>query len=96
MPPVKQATSSVDAWLAAHPGWSSDGEALRRALLFPDLPSSVAFCVRLAFVAERRDHHPDLLISGGRVEVRWTTHDVSGISDLDLALAEETDRLAPP
>jgi 4a-hydroxytetrahydrobiopterin dehydratase len=49
--------------------------------------------VRLAFAAEKRDHHPDLHVLWGRVRVDWSTHDAGGITALDTELAEIADRI---
>jgi 4a-hydroxytetrahydrobiopterin dehydratase len=45
-------------------------------------------------IAEKRDHHPDILVGWGRTRVLWTTHDAGGITQLDLDLATATDALA--
>ena len=50
--------------------------------------------MQLGFVAEKRDHHPDVLVGWGKARVLWTTHDAGGITQLDLDLAEATDKLA--
>ncbi len=93
--PQKLEPNTVDAWLAAHPGWAREGEALVRGYKLEDFGAAVAFTVRLAFVADKRDHHPDVLIGWGKARVLWTTHDAGGITQLDLELAEATDKLAP-
>lgn len=92
--PQKLEAPEVDAWLAAHEGWAREGDALVRAYELPDFGAAVAFTVRLGFVAEKRDHHPDVLIGWGKARVLWTTHDAGGITRLDLELAEATDKLA--
>jgi 4a-hydroxytetrahydrobiopterin dehydratase len=93
--PTKLLLGDVDAWLVAHPGWARvDGEAIARSFDFPDFASALAFAVRLGMLAEKRDHHPDMLIGWGRAKVMWTTHDAKGITCLDLELAEATDALA--
>lgn len=91
--PTRCADEDVAAWLAANPSWSRDGDALVREVSFPTYAAAISFVVALAFEAERRDHHPDLVIAWRRVTVRWTTHDAGGISPLDLALAETTSAL---
>lgn len=93
-PAARCADADVDAWLAAHAGWARDGGALVRELTFGSYAAAISFVVALAFEAERRDHHPDLVIAWRRVTVRWTTHDAGGVSALDLALAETTSALA--
>ncbi|MCS6902559.1 MAG: 4a-hydroxytetrahydrobiopterin dehydratase [Polyangiaceae bacterium] len=84
----------LQAWLDAHPGWHVEQSTLTRCYSFPDYPTTIAFVTRLAFAAEKYDHHPDLLVTWGKVEVRWITHDAGGLTDLDLTLAEVTERLA--
>ena len=91
--PTKLDPSVVDAWLAAHPGWGRDGEAIAKRFTFPDFASALAFAVKLGMLAEKRDHHPDILVAWGKTAVLWTTHDAGGISQLDLDLATATDAL---
>jgi 4a-hydroxytetrahydrobiopterin dehydratase len=92
--PQKLEPSVVEAWLAAHPGWERvDGRALARALKFADFAAALAFVVRLGLAAEKRDHHPDVELGWGRVRVLWSTHDAGGITQLDLDLAEATEKM---
>jgi 4a-hydroxytetrahydrobiopterin dehydratase len=92
--PQKLESAAVDEWLGKHPGWARDDQALVRSYKFPDFAAAMAFAVRLGMLAEKRDHHPDLLIGWGKARVLWTTHDAGGITELDLALAEATDGFA--
>jgi 4a-hydroxytetrahydrobiopterin dehydratase len=89
----KLTDESIDAFLASHSAWSRDGVELRRTYKFPDFSSALAFVVRVGLAAEKRDHHPDVLLGWGRAEIRWTTHDRGGITALDVDMAEATDRL---
>ena len=94
--PSKLLAGTVDAWLTAHPGWAREGEALVRSYKLADFGAAVAFTVRLGFVAEKRDHHPDVNVGWGKARVLWTTHDAGGITELDLELAAATDELGGP
>jgi 4a-hydroxytetrahydrobiopterin dehydratase len=86
--------SAVDAWLGSHPGWARAGEvALLKRFTTPDFASALALVVRLGMLAEKRDHHPDVLVGWGKVHVTWTTHDAGGVTVLDLELAEATDAI---
>ncbi|MBX3208142.1 MAG: 4a-hydroxytetrahydrobiopterin dehydratase [Labilithrix sp.] len=91
--PSKLERPAVDAWLAQHAGWAEEEGALVRTFAMPDFGAALAFAVRLGMIAEKRDHHPDILIGWGKARVAWTTHDAGGISQLDLDLAEATDAL---
>lgn len=91
--PTKLDARLVDDWLFKHPEWAREGDALVRSFKLPDFAAALAFAVRLGMLAEKRDHHPDVLIGWGRARVLWTTHDAGGITQLDLDLAEATDKL---
>ena len=92
--PSKLDPTAVDAWLGQHTGWAREGEALVRTFQMADFGAALGFAVRLGMVAEKRDHHPDILIGWGKARVLWSTHDAGGITQLDLDLAEITEKLA--
>ncbi len=94
--PKKIDDGALETWLSSHPGWSREGDALVRRYDFPDFSGALCFAVRLGLYAEKKDHHPDLLISWGKAEVRWTTHDAGGLSELDLSGAEAADAFHHP
>lgn len=73
--------------------WSETGGALERTFEFASFTDAIAFVNRLAELAERENHHPDIAVSYRAVTVRWTTHSAGGITDRDRALAAETDSL---
>ncbi len=89
---MKLARKQIDARLVDMPGWAVRDDALVRQYTFESFPDAVAFVVRLAFDAEARDHHPDLLVSYKRVTVTWTTHSDGGVTDKDLVGAEQIGR----
>ena len=61
--------------------------ALYRRIEMADFPQAIAFMVRVAFEAEKNDHHPEWSNVYNRVDVWLTTHSVQGVSDRDLAMA---------
>ncbi|MER3601545.1 MAG: 4a-hydroxytetrahydrobiopterin dehydratase [Nitrososphaerota archaeon] len=69
-------------------GWRYVRGELRRALRFEDYLSEVAFFNLLALQAERMDHHPDVRLSWGRMELSLTTHSEGGVTEKDFLLAE--------
>lgn len=74
-------------------GWRLEGDRLVRNLSFPSYREAVAFVVKLALLAERRQHHPDLELGYRTVVVRFTTHSEGGVTERDLELAAECNTL---
>ena len=70
--------------------WAECDGALVREFEFPSFADAIAFVNRLAELAERENHHPEIDIRYRRVTVRWTTHSAAGITDRDRELAERT------
>jgi 4a-hydroxytetrahydrobiopterin dehydratase len=83
----------IDAFVAAHPGWRVEGGALSKSFRFKHYGAGIGFVVHVGFAAEKRDHHPELVVSYGEVRVRWTTHDAGGVTELDTEMAALTDKL---
>jgi 4a-hydroxytetrahydrobiopterin dehydratase len=84
----------LDALIAA--GWTlrTDAKAIERTYKFPDFVRAFGFMSACALVAERMDHHPEWSNVYNRVAVTLTTHDTGGLSERDVALAEEMDKLS--
>ena len=87
---------TLDAVLAQLPDWSActDREAIEKRFTFPDFSAAFAFMTRCAMRAEQLDHHPEWSNVYNKVEVILTTHDVDGMSDRDLSLAQFMDSIA--
>ena len=79
--------------LAEVPEWKRAGDAIRRTWTFDAYPDAVAFIVRVAFLAEAANHHPDLTNSWTTVTLSLTTHDAGGLTDRDFKLAKRIDAL---
>ena len=76
-------------------GWEfgpSHGD-IRKQFRFPDFLHALAFVNALGFVAENENHHPDLELGWGRCLVRFSTHDVGGLSMNDFICAAKADAL---
>ncbi len=78
-------------------GWTEveDRDAIRKTFHFGTFMEAWGFMSQVALLAEKMDHHPEWFNAGNRVEIVLTTHDVGGLSERDLRLAEAIDALAP-
>ena len=82
----------VDAALLARiagelQGWAVDGQELVGVWRFPDFAGALAAAVRVGAYAERADHHPELKVGWGRLEVRLSTHSAKALTGRDVDLA---------
>jgi 4a-hydroxytetrahydrobiopterin dehydratase len=79
-------------------GWTEveDRDAIRKVFHFGTFGEAWGFMNQVALLAEKMDHHPEWFNVANRVEIILTTHDVAGLSDLDLRLAHSIDEIAPP
>jgi 4a-hydroxytetrahydrobiopterin dehydratase len=48
---------------------------------------------KIAIVAEKMDHHPEIFNVYNRVVIDLATHDIGGIGSLDIELAKKIDVL---
>lgn len=68
--------------------WVREGEMIVLERSFERFPDAIAFVVDVAREAEARDHHPDIIVRYTVVRLELSTHDVGGLTQLDLDLAE--------
>jgi 4a-hydroxytetrahydrobiopterin dehydratase len=76
------------------PAWSMVRGKLQRELRFADFSEAFGFMSRVALAAEAMGHHPEWRNVWNRVTIELTTHDIDGLSDLDVALARRIDAIA--
>jgi len=78
-----------------HSDWSLEGTALVRRIRTRDFSAALALAVLAGELADRADHHPELLVRWGELSIRLWTHSASGLTELDFTLARWLDsRLA--
>ena len=78
----------------ALPGWKHENGSLVRDYSFTDFVLAFAFVTRLALMAEKEGHHPDIDIRYNKVRVALVSHDAGGITNRDAAMAAEIQKLA--
>jgi 4a-hydroxytetrahydrobiopterin dehydratase len=93
--PTALSSEDIESRLKLRAGWNLENDKLHRVFEFKSFVEAFGFMSQIAILAEKMDHHPEWSNVYNRVEVCLTTHDASGISELDFELAEHMDRLAP-
>ena len=84
----------IDAARPTLPLWEWGDGVIRRSVEAPSFPDAIEFVRRIAEVAERRDHHPDIDIRWRTVTLALSTHSAGGLTVLDVESAREYDALA--
>jgi len=76
-------------------GWQRDGQAITKTFTLKGWKSALAFVNKVGDAAVAADHHPDIHIERYKtVRIVLTTHVTKGISQADVDLAAQIDRIA--
>jgi 4a-hydroxytetrahydrobiopterin dehydratase len=81
------------AQLAADWSVAEDLKSLTRAFRFKDFYRTMSFVNALAHIANREDHHPDLVVGYDHCQVTFSTHAIGGLSENDFICAAKADLL---
>lgn len=74
--------------------WSENDGRLRREFEFGSFTEAFGFMTRVAFVAERLNHHPEWSNVYNRVVIELTTHDAGNVvTELDRQFAAAVDEI---
>ncbi len=73
--------------------WHEQDNSLVKEFNFPDFKTALAFTVKIGELAEAANHHPDVTLSWGKVQVKLTTHDVGEVTEKDKQLAAKIDQI---
>lgn len=75
-------------------GWRLDDHALVVVLRTRGFRRGLEVVARIGEAAEEAGHHPDILLTYGRVRVTLTTHDAGGVTERDVRLARAVSAIA--
>ena len=83
----------IDEKLKKFEGWDYQDEALHTIFEFDDFKEAFSAMTRIAFEAEKLEHHPEWINSYNTLEIFLSTHDADGVTEKDFELAEIIDEL---
>jgi 4a-hydroxytetrahydrobiopterin dehydratase len=93
---VKLTGHQIEVVLTTLEGWTQDAGRIKKVYKFIDFTAAAMFITGANLEAEKMNHHPEIFHFYTTVKVEMTTHDVCGISELDLRLAKKLDARAKP
>lgn len=83
------ATGHLPDWNRVGEGTGAKGAELVREVTLPTFPEAILVVNRVAEIAENDNHHPDIDIRWATLTFRLSTHSAGGLTQADLALANE-------
>ncbi len=92
--PGKLAEPDIQQLLGRAEGWMREGDSITRTFTLPTFPAALVFACAVGNLAERADHHPDILIEYKKVTLTLSTHSAGGLTEKDFALAREINGIA--
>jgi 4a-hydroxytetrahydrobiopterin dehydratase len=87
--------SEVKRRLKTLQGWKKDGKFISKSFEFENFMDGIGFVSKVAGVAEKQEHHPDIHIRYTKVTLSVQTHSEGGVTEWDLELAEALEKLKP-
>src|SRR2546423_5331994 len=84
---------AIQRELGSLPGWSRRGDVITKTFQFRGFLTGIDFVAAIAKAAEAADHHPDIDIRYTKVVCTLSTHSAGGITQKDLDMAREIDRV---
>jgi len=86
----KLSESEVNAILKDLDGWVYLDLSIAKEFAFGDFTAAMDFINKVAVVAQKLDHHPDILLySYNKVKLYNSTHTMKGVTIKDIELARE-------
>jgi|TARA_B100001146_G_scaffold33150_2_gene26519 4a-hydroxytetrahydrobiopterin dehydratase len=75
-------------------GWkkTKGRNAIEKNFIFKDFKAAFSWMTKIALIAEKMDHHPEWFNVYNKVEVKLSTHDSGGITELDITMAKEMNK----
>ena len=73
-------------------GWQLKGNEIAKTYTHKDFVDAMAFVNKVAILAEKADHHPDILVKYNKVTLNLSTHSQGGVTDNDINLAKNIDK----
>lgn len=93
MPSAVLTEERIKEHLKNLPGWTYENGFLKTTYSFCDFSQAWGFMSRCALLFEKHNHHPDWSNSYKRLEIKLTTHEAGGVTEIDFFLARQISEL---
>ena len=87
---IKELLSQVPSWKVFE---EDNVKKIICSFIFLSYEDSLNFLNKVADIAEKEDHHPEIILEWGKVTVTWWSHKIKGLHKNDFICASKTDAL---
>tara|TARA_Y100001935_G_scaffold84604_1_gene70297 strand:+ start:586 stop:933 length:348 start_codon:yes stop_codon:yes gene_type:complete len=87
---IKELLSQVPSWKVFE---EDNVKKIICSFIFLSYEDSLNFLNKVADLAEKEDHHPEIILEWGKVTVTWWSHKIKGLHKNDFICASKTDAL---
>ena len=89
----KLTDKEIESEVNKMPGWKVVNGKLSKSFEFKDFIEAFSFMTRVAMHAEKMNHHPEWFNVYNKVNIDLVTHDLNGISNYDMKLANTINKI---
>jgi len=75
--------------------WTKHEKYIEKEFVFGDFREAMSAMIRISYIAEEMNHHPEWFNVYNKLKIKLTTHDTGGISEKDHELARRIDEIFP-
>lgn len=73
--------------------WAIDGNSIAKDFQFKDFREALIFVNKVGDIAEKHNHHPNIVIIYNNVRLTLITHSAKSLTEKDFDVAEEIDTI---
>lgn len=74
--------------------WPKDNQGrIFKEFNFKNYRQSFAFTSQVAMLSEKKNHHPTIILDYGKVVIKLISHDVNEVTERDIDLANQIDKI---
>ena len=85
--------AQINEGLTTKQHWQINSGKLVKQFVFKDFIQEFSWMTQVALIAEKLNNHPEWSNVWNKVDVALVTHDVDGISDLDMQMIKHIENL---
>jgi 4a-hydroxytetrahydrobiopterin dehydratase len=93
---IRQALMEMEMDVNASKGWGDSKQKLEKTFKFEEFNDSIDFVNKVAKIAEKQNHHPNITINYNKVKISITDHENGGVTDKCRRFVKSVNELDKP